>query len=186
MRSYPNAARGLRLIFWSQVLPIIGAILSWTVILYFIGAILILVGYVMYLVGLNKAKVDDPGYATAFTLAIVELVLTIVGMFLPGVVILTSVISPILDLVILYLVCMTTARLAASVGRDDIARTGRTVWMINIVCTVIGVVLTLLTLVMPLAMLGVAVVISAITSIASLVGAILYIVFLYKASVALA
>ena len=41
MRSYPNAARGLRLIFWSQVLPIIGAILSWTVILYFIGAILI-------------------------------------------------------------------------------------------------------------------------------------------------
>ena len=177
MRSYPNAARGLRLIFWSQVLPIIGAILSWTVILYFIGAILILVGYVMYLVGLNKAKVDDPGYGTAFTLAIVELVLTIVGMFLPGVVILTSVISPILDLVILYLVCMTTARLAVSVGRDDIARTGR---------TVIGVVLTLLTLVMPLAMLGIAVVISAITAIASLVGAILYIVFLYKASVALA
>ena len=107
-------------------------------------------------------------------------------MFLPGVVILTSVISPILDLVILYLVCMTTARLAASVGRDDIARTGRTVWMINIVCTVVGVVLTLLTLVMPLAMLGIAVVISAIGSIASLVGAILYIVFLYKASVALA
>ena len=177
MRTYPNAAKGLSKMFWAKILYIIGVVIA-----AFFSTVVAIVALVIYLVGLYQTQADDPGFNTAFFLAIIQLVMEFFGVFLGS---LGDIISMVLNLAVLYLVCSTTSKLARSIGREDAAQRGHTVWMINIVCTVVGIVLSAAVLLVP-ALLVAALVISVITAIVSLVGDILYLVFLYKASAALA
>ena len=172
---YPNASGGLKLMCTGEILTIIGAVL--TIIL--IGPIISLIGSIVALVGLYRARQDDEGYGTAFTLSIVNIVLGLVGMFFPegfGAS-LISIISSIIALAIMYYVCTTTSNLLHSVGEETIAARGQTVWNINIVCTIVSVVLSILAyvpLLNVLAAFGAVVVV-----IVELVGYILYLMFLY-------
>lgn len=179
MRSYPNAARGLGKMFWSQILSVI-AILTMGIL---IGLVFSVVSLVVYLVGLYQAREDDSGYSTAFLLAIVSLVLNLLA-FIPLLGGIGSLVASILDLVVLYLVCRTTSLLAHSINREDLARQGHMVWTINIVCVVIGVIFRVLGVVPGLML--VSGMINLVVSVVSLVGSILYMVFLYRASKALA
>ena len=107
MKQYPKAAEGLKLMFYGELLAIIGILL--TIIL--IGPIIALVGEILVLVGLYRARMDDEGYGTAFMLSIVNIVLSIVGLFVPSDGLLgslLSIISTIISLAIIYFVCSTT------------------------------------------------------------------------------
>ena len=176
---YPNASGGLKLMFTGEILTIVGVVL--TVIL--IGPILMLIGGIMSLVGLYRARQDDEGYNTAFILSIVNIVLDFAGVFFEGIgASLISIISSIISLAIMYYVCTTTSNLLHSVGEETVAARGRTVWNINIVCTIVSVLLSILAYVPLLSVLTT--IGAVIIVIAELVGYILYLMFLrgsYKA-----
>lgn len=173
MNRYPNAAEGLKLIFYSQIVSIIGTLLA---VIPLVGVILILVAGVMNLMGLNKAAADDDGYRTAFQLTIAAVILKLVGVFvLPN---LLGQAASILSLAVLYFVCTTTARLLRSVDQHDLADRGELVWKINLVCTVVSVVCYILAYIPVLNVL--AAIVAVVVAIVSLVGAILYLLFLSK------
>lgn len=178
---YPNAANGLRLMFIGEILTIVGAVL--TVIL--IGPIISLIGGIMALVGLYRARIDDEGYNTAFMLNIVGIAVNIIALFFGSGFggSLMDIIKTIISLATLYYVVNTTSNLLYSMGENDLSARGKTVWSINLVCTIVTVVITLLAYVPLLNLL--AAVAAVLLLIVQLVGYILYLVFLYKSYKAL-
>ena len=176
MKQYPNAANGLKLMFYGEILTIIAPLF---LLVPWVGTILILIGGVLSLVGLNQAGSDDAGYRTAFVLTIVNLVLSIVVLFVGDgfLATLIGLCSSVLSLLIVYYVCITTANLLHSIGEENLSSRGRTVWMINLICTVVGVVISLLMYIPILNVLAMAA--SIIMVIVQLIGYILYLMFLY-------
>lgn len=173
MRNYPNASEGLKLMFYGEIVAIIGAFIP------FVGVLLVVVGGIVSLVGLNKAGTDDEGYRTAFMLTIISIVVSVISGFLGQSVLgsLLNIVSSILSLAIIYFVCITTANLLCHAGATDLADRGRKVWNINLSCTVLGVVLTLLLFIPVLNILAIVGVI--VVAIIELVGYIMYLMFLH-------
>ena len=67
---------------------------------------------------------------------------------------------------------------------EELARKGHTVWMINLVCTVITVACDLLAFLPVINLLTLPIML--VTLIAALIGSVMYILFIYRASKALA
>ena len=174
MNQFPKAANGLKLMFYGEILAIIGIFLT----LILIGPIISLVGGIMVLVGLYQAREDVEGYGTTFMLSIIGIILDIIGMFFSGGVMasLLSIISTIISLAIVYFVCTTTSNLLHCVGAVETEQRGRTVWNIYLICNIISVVLTLLLFIPLLNVLAVVGMLMA--AIAQLVGYIMYLQFL--------
>lgn len=184
MRTYPRAADGLKKMFIAEILVIIGSLLAWIPLL---GSVLSIVGGILCLVGLHTAGGDDEGYRSAFTLSIINIVLTVILVFVAAVPILgslLSIVSSLISLAVIFYVCRTTSNLCSATGHEDVARKGNTVWTINLVCTIVSVVLSLLILIPIVNVL--AAVAMLVVAIVELVGYILYLIFLYKGSAALA
>ena len=165
MTDYSLAGRGLNYMF-------IGEILCILVMFPLIGTIAVLVGFVMMLVGLHTAGKADDGYRTAFILTVAGLILS----FIP----LLSLIVNILSIITTYLVCTTTARLLTARGDTATAARGLFVWKLYAACLVVSLVCALL-LFVPIINVA-ALLLEIATAIASLVGGILYLMFLYRAS----
>ena len=94
------AGSGLEKMFYGQILSIL-------VIIPLVGWIAAIVGIVLFLVGLHEAAGADEGYRTAFYVEIGILVLSVLAVFI-GVL---NIVTSILSLVVIYLVCTTTAGL---------------------------------------------------------------------------
>lgn len=168
MSDYRTAGEGLSKVFIGEILTIFS-------IIPLLGWIAAIVGTVLQLVGLNQAGRAAEGYRTAFQMSIAVLVLSVLGVFLPFM----SLISSLVSLGVLYCVCTTTADLLDGFDTET-AQRGRTVWKICLGCTIASVVCGLLALVPLINILAaVALVISGIIA---LVGSILYLIFLYRAS----
>lgn len=184
MSHYPNASEGLKLLFYAQILIIVGTLLSLVPI---VGSLIVLAGGILDLVGLNRAGQDDEGYRTAFTLVIVSIVVDVLSGFAgsKGFLFLAtplSIASILVSLGIIYFVCITTSNLLHSVGEEALSQRGITVWKINLLCTALSVVLVLL-MVIPVLNILAAIGEIAVT-IAEIVGYVLYMMFLsgsYKA-----
>lgn len=175
--NYPNAANGLKLVFYAEILAVIGGILM---ILPTVGSVFLLVSGLLALVGLNRAGADEEGYRTAFMLSIVSVVVSAVSMFTRAdsfMGSLVSIVSGIVSLIIIYFVCTTTSKLLRTVGREALYQRGHTVWTINLACTVLGVVLSMLMFIPILNVL--AAFAGVIVGIVKLVGYVLYLMFLY-------
>ena len=97
------AGSGLEKMFYGQILSIL-------VIIPLVGWIAAIVGIVLFLVGLHEAAGADEGYRTAFYVEIGILVLSVLAVFI-GVL---NIVTSILSLVVIYLVCTTTAGLLRS------------------------------------------------------------------------
>jgi hypothetical protein len=181
--NYPNASQGLKLVFYGQIVMIIGLVL-WLVPL--VGSLLIIVGGILDIVGLSKAAEYNSGYQTALILVIVNIVVSVVSKFAGDGVVgtLVSIVSTVVSLGVTYYVVTTTCELLRLVGATDIEAKGKTVWNINLACAVLGVVIDVLMLVPILNIL--AAVGAVIVVIVCLVGYVLYLMFLYKAYPALA
>lgn len=169
--NYPHAADGLRLMFYGTIIVVVGAILAWIPV---VGLVVILAGGITGLVGLHKAGPDGADYRTAFAIAIINLIVSLFGL---------DIISSLLTLAQVYFVCRGTNELLMSVGAEELAQRGGTVWKINLVCTVISVVLSALT---ELGLLsGLTLLVGIVALIVSLVGDILYLSYQYNRSKAL-
>lgn len=175
MNRYPNAAEGLKLMFYGEIVAIIGAFLG---IIPLLGGLLALAGGVVSLVGLNKAGADDEGYRTAFMLTIINIIVSLVSSFAGDGVFgtLVGIVSSVLSLAVIYFVCITTANLLHSVGASELERKGNTVWTINLVCTIVSVAVMLLAYIPIVNIL--AAVVGVISALVALVGYIMYLMFL--------
>lgn len=180
MRNYPKAAGGLKLLFIAEILAIVAVVLSLVPV---VGPILVIVAQVLILVGLYQAGADDEGYKTAFILSIVNLVVGIVSAFVGTGVFsaILSIVSTVLNLAVAYFVINTTVNLAHSMGKDELSAKGQRVWKLYLICAVASIVITLLSFIPVLAAaLGI------LLAIFQLIAYILYLIFLSKASQALA
>lgn len=194
MRTYPNAAQGLHKVFLAQILPVVGVVLvlfslsslQLMVMMTMVTVVLAIVSGILNLMGLYQARQDDQGYANAFYLVIATLVVNVLSNLLGSGFLssLLSLVANVLNLAILYLACATTSLLLTSLGQEELARKGHTVWMINLVCTVITVACDLLAFIPVINLLTVPIML--VTLIAALIGSVMYILFIYRASKALA
>ncbi len=179
MRSYPKAASGLKLLFIAEILAIIAAVLT---LIPVVGPILSAVAQVLILVGLYQASGDDEGYKTAFIITIVNLVVSVVSIFAGGVfATILSIVTTILNLAVVYFVVNTTGNLAHSLGKDELAARGEKVWKLYLICAVASIVISLLSFIPILAAA-----LEIVLAIVQLIAYILYLIFLNKASQALA
>lgn len=204
-QSYPNASSGLKLMFWGQILSIVGALLAGigagiaaAAILAtgevggfgavaILGLIVAIAAYVMEIMGLSRAGTDDEGYRTPLYAAIAALVVSVLSYFLGEVFLigtLLSIVSTILGFIIVNGVCQTTGNLLHSVGNEALVDRGATVSKIYFICTVISVVCTVISIIPILNVL--AGLVSAVSAIVLLVAYIMYLTFLSSGSKALA
>lgn len=181
MRKYPNAADGLKLMFYAQIIVIVGAVLSLVPVL---GSVIVIVGSIVSLVGLYKTQADDSGYQMAFYVTIASIVVGVIKNFAGNGIFgsLVGIVNTVLNLAIIYYVCTTTSNLLHSVGNEALANRGITVWKIYLVVTIIAVVCSVVAYIPVLNIIASVVVLVA--AIVTLVGYILYLMFLngsYKA-----
>lgn len=155
----------------------------------FIAAILNLfpivsiVGFILNLVALYAAGKLEKGYNTAFMLSIAGIVVSVIAAFTGNGVFgsLVSIVSTIISLGVLYFIVSTTNGLLNAAGDSEIAAKGEKVWKINLICVVAAVVLSLLAFVPALA-----VILGIVIWIVKIVALILYLIYLYNSSKALA
>lgn len=179
---YPNAAAGMRLLFISQILVIVGSLLLWVP---FVGSLLAVAAAVLEILGIYKAGADDENYRGALLFAAAVLVVGVISGFVKSGFLanLLDVVSSILTLLMVYSVCNTTSNLLHSVGDEVLSERGQTVIKIFAVCTVVSIVCRVLG-VIPIINIA-AVLVSIVAAIALVVGYVMYLVFLDGSSKAL-
>lgn len=202
-QTYPNAAGGLKLMFWGQILSIIGAVVTGLGTglavadvmaggsgglgaVAILGLIVAIAAYVLQIFGLYKAGSDDEGFRLPLMAAVAALVVSVLSSFLgtvPFLGALLSIASVVLNFVVVSGVCKTAGNLLHSVGNDALADRGATVAKIYFICTIIAVVCTVISIIPVLNVLGGLV--SAVSSIVLLVAYIMYLTFLSGSSKAL-
>ena len=180
---YPNATHGLERVYQSQVIALVAAVLMIIPVINILAAIALIVSLVLYMIGINEAGKDDESYKTAFTLIIVQLVISVLNSLIGGVIF--DLVNEALALAVLYFVCITTNKLLKNIGADGrITDRGVVVWKINVICTIVEV-CTLLALIPSASLQLLAAVVTLVTAIAQIVGSILYILYLRDATTAL-
>lgn len=188
MQKYENASSGLKMMFIAAIgaiicrviaiIPIIGTI---------IGGIGGLVFLIMSLIGMYKAGTDIDGCKKAFMCNIINLVVSVLKTFLGKVPVLGLILTLagyVLTFLVVYLVCSSVGAVMKDMGHEDIASNGTLVYKINFVCYIATIVISILA-VIPLVNI-IAGLASIVVSIVILVAQILYMIFLYKSSNALA
>lgn len=197
MYQYPNAAVGIRKILVSQIISIIGMVVTVIPMIGAAGVILMIAGLILYKKGLRRAGRDVKDYRNADMLVNVNIVIAIVGVFASrnpvtgGVFgILLNAGSSLINLLILDIVISTTCGILRNVGSDKLAATGQGIWKTYLICTVISIISNLLSL-LPLSKFipgVVALIISLllmITMIVMIVAMIRYLLFLSNSAYAL-
>lgn len=139
-----------------------------------------IVGFILNLLALYGAGKLQKGYNTAFTLSIAGIVVSVIDAFVGKGVFgsLVSIVSTVISLAILYFVITTTNGLLSD---GELIAKGEKVWKINLICTVAAVVLTLLAFIPLLAGF-----LAIIVFIVEIVATVLYLIYLYNSSKALA
>ena len=118
-------------------------------------------------------------------IAIGVVVNVMIGFLEPGILAsLLNVAVTVLNLLAVIQVCTTTSNLLHSVGNDVLSQRGSTVIKLYVVCAVVGLACSVLG-VIPIVNI-VAGLVSIVAAIAQLVGYVLYLMFLYSSSKALA
>ena len=182
MGNYQNTGAGLKKMFVAEIgaiactvvmiIPIIG----WVV-----GGIGAIVFAIISLIGLAAVGKDIEGCKQAFTLTIVNIVLSVLGSLFAKVAVISVLISiaeNVVTFLIVYLVCTSVGAVLQANNYADVAAKGETVWKINLVCYAASIVITILSKIPLLSVL--AGIVSVIVGIALIVAGILYMIFLYK------
>ncbi len=170
---------GLSKLYQAQVMGIIILLCSILVMIPVLGilvavAVLVaaLVAAVLNIMGLVKLGKVSGQYTTVLVLTIVNFVL---GLFDTS---LTDAISGVLNFICLWLVVKTTNEFLQQIGRGDVADKGRGVILCNLAVTAISVGCILLAFFVPLA----AIVLLMVNALVALLGLVLYLGYLKKAS----
>lgn len=185
MGNLQNAGAGLKKMFIASIGAIICTVLVIIPIVNIFAGIGALVFGVLSLVGLYGAGKDIEGCKTAFTLTIINMVLSIVSAlvgtgFLGAI---FSVAGYVLSFLVSYFVCTSVSEVMRQIGAVDVASKGELVWKINAVCYAVLIVIAILSRIPGVALIASVAAIGV--TIASLVASIFYMIFLNKSSKAL-
>lgn len=185
MENYQNAGAGIKKMFIATLGTVICTVLVIIPIVNIIAAIGALVFAILSMVGLYGAGKDIEGCKKAFTLTIVNIVVSIVGSFFKTGILnaLVSIVGYVLSFLVVYLVCTSVSEVMKQVGAAEVAQKGETVWKINAVCYGVLAVVAILGLLPALSVIAGAAAI--IVAIVSLIALVLYMIFLNKSSQAL-
>lgn len=187
MQNLQEAKAGLKKLFIAQIGAVICSVLGQLPVISLVAGLAAWVFIVLTLLGFWQAGKDIEGCKTAFTLTIVNLVVSLLSVIFSKSVLFGTILSlaiTVINLAVTYFVCTSVSDVMTKNGSADVAKLGHTVWIINLVCALVTVVLVLLAFI-PLLGAVLAAVGGILTAIASLVGGVLYIIFLYKSSQAL-
>lgn len=171
-QSHATAGQGLMLIFLGQIVTLFSFIPV-------LGGFAALAGLIISVIGFYTLSQVNEGYKNAFYLTIVNLVISVLKViFRTGILnTMFSLISSIIGLIIVYLVCTTTAELLK--GEDDglVDRAGL-IWKLYAICTCVSIVCSLLMYIPFINIL--AALFTFVIAIVQIVAAILYLIFLWK------
>ena len=178
MYSQSAVSKGLALLFAGQIIGLF-------TIIPFGSGILPRVSFSVTIIGFYALSKVNHDYNNAFALVIANLVIGILMLifssgFLNDVL---SIVSTIIDFLVVYLVCNTTAGYLSGVNERLVSRAGF-IWRMYLICMIVILACTVLAMI-PFMYL-IAGVIIVITAIVQLVASILYIIFLYQSQKALA
>lgn len=173
---FPTAGNGLRLMFIGQIVAIISAFIP------VVGALGILAGGVLSLVGVVKAMPAHEGYRNAIVAMAANVVISFLGNFwtdgaLGGLVNIAGILAAFLAT---YFVCTASGALLAEKGDAVQADRAGLIWKLYAVSTVVSVLCVLVSWIPLVNVL--AAVAAVVMSIVELVTGVLYVVFLYSAS----
>lgn len=182
-QEYTLAGKGLRYLFWSQILALLAVVVGVIPVLGWIAAFaMMLVGAVLEFVGPYTARNAHPGFQTAFYAALISIVVAVLsGMFKEGLMAaVVAIVSTLLSFAITYFVCSAAGALLSAKGDNALADRAGLIWKLYGGCAVVEILATVLGGVPILgAVIGV---INAIASIVSLVAYVMLILFYYQAS----
>ncbi len=181
MYHYPKAARGIQLLFLSIILAILSAPLS----MLGIGSIVSVVSIVLQLVALFIAAGDDSGYRSALYASVANLVLNLLCNFVQQDSVVYKLVSNVSSIVALYMTyqVITITCYLLMEKAPNVASQGQTVAKIYVMCFVITFICRFLELVPFIGLM--ARLIYILASLVELVGYVLFLVFLFRASTAL-
>ena len=125
----------------------VGGGLGFTLFLTLLSTVAMIVGEIIYLVGLYGLRNIQPEYRTAFQCWLVSFVLNLISSLVGEESLISSALDlagTVLNLVVLWLVLQATNRLMEEISRDGVIQRGRTVWTLNVISTVCAVVVALI------------------------------------------
>ena len=125
----------------------VGGGLGFTLFLTLLSTVAMIVGEIIYLVGLYGLRNIQPEYRTAFQCWLVSFVLNLISSLAGEGSLIASILdlaTTVLNLAVLWLVLTATNRLMEEISRDDVIQRGRTVWILNLISTVCAVVVALI------------------------------------------
>lgn len=181
MNQYFNAGQGLKKMFIAAIGAIICTVCLIIPLVNIIAAIGALVFAIISIVGLNQAGKDIEGCKTAFILTIVNLVVSVLkNLFAKAatIALIIGIAGDVLSFLVTFYVCTSVAAVMLSIGANDVAAKGETVWKITLVCDIILVVISILSVIPGLTLIaGIS---ALVTTIVALIAQILYLIFINK------
>lgn len=186
MEGYPNAGKGLQMMFIAAVGSVVCTFLILISVIPFIMnvALLAMLAFgVLSAVGLYFAATDIAGCKTALILTIAGVVIDVVGQLvsLPKALTeLLSIVSSVMSIVCVYCICMSLAGVMKSVKRSDLAQRGKTVWIVYLVTNTIGLALSVLVSILAYHFLGVLVALLILIPI--VIASVMYLAYIYQCS----
>ena len=186
-QAYKDIGKGLRLVFFGEILVTVASMFSWSV--------LSLAGLVLTLVGLSSAGRGDSGYRKAFAVTILTLAVTFAGGILAGVLLVflpTLALAVLIGMILMvlisvfnflstYYICTTSSALLAE-REPSLSKQAESLWKVMGACIVVNTVFNFV-LMLPFAATAIlAGGLNFLTYLVQAAAGILYLIFLYKAS----
>ncbi|WP_302211253.1 hypothetical protein [uncultured Ruminococcus sp.] len=181
MVKYPNAASGIKKMFLSRMVGIIGVVLAFIPSIGpFFTLVCAIAATIFNVWGILEASKDHNGYQTALVFTVADLIFTVVRTFISDGAV-SSVLAfagDVMELAVLYYICKTTGELLRDLKNYGLADKGDRVWNINKTCLII------MALCLVVAFIPILNILAAITSlvvaVVTIYAAVVYLIYLYQ------
>lgn len=181
MVKYPNAASGIKKMFLSRMVGIIGVVLAFIPSIGpFFTLVCAIAATIFNVWGILEASKDHNGYQTALVFTVADLIFTVVRTFISDGAV-SSVLAfagDVMELAVLYYICKTTGELLRDLKNYGLADKGDRVWNINKTCLIIMALCLVVAFIPILNIL--AAITSLIVAVVTIYAAVVYLIYLYQ------
>ena len=147
------------------------------------GAVIGVIAFILMLVGLNKARKDDPNFNIAFMFVFIGILCTIIGAFIPGVIgSIFKSIGSVSNLIITIYIILGIRSLAIQLGDSAVEQKTRTMFGILVAVYCLAIIASIISLFA----VSVASIIALVSVVLNLIGYIIFLVLLAQAKKMLA
>ncbi|WP_298487497.1 hypothetical protein [uncultured Ruminococcus sp.] len=181
MVKYPNAASGIKKMFLSRMVGIIGVVLAFIPSIGpFFTLVCAIAATIFNVWGILEASKDHNGYQTALVFTVADLIFTVVRTFISDGAV-SSVLAfagDVMEIAVLYYICKTTGELLRDLKNYGLADKGDRVWNINKTCLIIMALCLVVAFIPILNIL--AAITSLIVAVVTIYAAVVYLIYLYQ------